>query len=175
MAISRTGQSFLGLERLREGGLSAALERLLPSMIPETLQLHMQFENYAAQDITHEEALYRLCQEAVSNVIRHANARNLTVSASVTERIVLLRISDDGRGMGSAKGERVTPQPNYKGLGLGTMRSRMTALGGALRITAVSPRGTQIEAALPRRDRTIMLAPARSEKTNIAALTAGNL
>ena len=167
VAISRTGQSFLGLERLRAGGLSAALERLLPSMIPETLRLKMQFDDYAPQDISHEEALYRLCQEAVSNVIRHAKARNLTVTASVSERIVLLRIVDDGRGMGGAKvsaaklisgnSERSTPQPNYQGLGLGTMRSRMSALGGALRISAASPHGTQIEAALPRRDRSIVL------------------
>ena len=195
VAISRTGQSFLGLERLREGGLSAALERLLPSMIPETLRLKMQFEHYAAQDITHEEALYRLCQEAVSNVIRHANARNLTVSASVTERIVLLRVIDDGCGMGNAKvssakvssakvsgakvsgdrGERSTPQPNYQGLGLGTMRSRMSALGGALRISATSPHGTQIEAALPRRDRTMALSRDRTISRSPASDEASNI
>ncbi len=159
LAISNTGQSFLGLERLREGGLTSALARLLPSMIPETLPLKMQFDGYVAQEIAHEEALYRVCQEAVSNVIRHANARHVTITASVSDRIALLRIIDDGRGItSSTKSPRAGSAAIYQGLGLGTMRSRIAALGGVLRITSASPRGTQIEAALPRVDRKLALA-----------------
>jgi two-component system, NarL family, sensor kinase len=158
LTISRTGQSFLGLERLREGGLAAALERLLPSMMPDTLKLQMQFEAYVAQDLMHEEALYRVCQEAVSNVIRHAGAKHLQISGSVNERIVALRIADDGCGIQSRT-------KRSRGLGLGTMQARMTALGGALRVSAARPHGTQIELALPRRDRTLARSTGPSSTT----------
>ncbi len=157
LTISRTGQTFLGLERLREGGLAAALTRLLPSMMPDTLNLQLHFDAYVAQDLLHEEALYRVCQEAVSNVIRHSGARHLQITGSVSERIVALRIVDDGCGIPvRAKSGGVEKVSRSRGLGLGSMQARMTALGGALRVSAARPNGTQIDLALPRRDRTLV-------------------
>lgn len=144
-SISNTGRSFLGLERLRTAGLTDAIERLVGSMLPEGLSLKLNFSGYLPQKLEHEEELLRICQEAVSNVIRHAKASRLEITATVSEKIVLLKIWDNGCGI-STKAR--------KGLGLHTMRSRTSQLGGALRITPQWPSGTQVEIALARADRT---------------------
>jgi signal transduction histidine kinase len=148
--ISRESQTMLGMDRLQSAGLAAALTKLLPTLVPESLRLELRFEGYVMQELAHEEALYRVCQEAVSNVIRHANASRIWVEASVTSEIVLLKISDDGKGMNNSSISKINPS---QGLGMSTMRTRMSALGGALRLIKRQPNGAQIEAALPRKDR----------------------
>jgi signal transduction histidine kinase len=150
MQISRESQTMLGLDRLQSGGLGAALTQLLPTLVPESLRLELRFDAYVMQELAHEEALYRVCQEAVSNVIRHAKASRIWVEASVTSEIVLLKISDDGKGMNNLGASKISPS---QGLGMSTMRTRMSVLGGALRLIKRQPNGAQVEAALPRKDR----------------------
>lgn len=142
--ISKSSRMLIGFERLRDEGLPAALEPLLQRMLPESIKLRMQFDDYAQQELAHEEALYRVCQEAVSNVIKHANASRIEVSTQITGRLLMLSICDDGEGI---------PAARRKGLGLTSMRERLEALGGVLRIVPRAPRGTVIECALPRKDR----------------------
>jgi signal transduction histidine kinase len=142
--ISRQGRSFAGLELLKEHALPGALTRLLAAMMPDGLEMRLDFAGYSPQRLDHEESLYRVAQEAVSNVIRHAQAFTLLIEAAVTTQQIVLRIADDGRGIGS----EFRP-----GIGLSSMRTRIEASGGTLRITANSPRGTLIEARLPRGDR----------------------
>lgn len=143
-SISKSGLAFLGLERLKDLGLPGAIEPLLRRMAADSHELRFDFAEYALQALEHEEALFRVCQEAVSNVLKHAEARAIAISVRLTDRIVTLRIADDGKGM---------QQSRKDGLGLDSMRTRMTALGGVYRAIANQPRGTIIEVALPRRDR----------------------
>ena len=142
--VSRRSRTFAGLERLKEHALPGALQRLLESMAPEDLALRMDFAQYTPQKLDAEETLYRVCQEAVSNVIRHAQSRKLIVSAAVTRDQIVLQVADEGRGIGT----EFRP-----GLGLSSMRTRLESAGGHLRVTPNSPRGTLIEARLPRADR----------------------
>ncbi len=142
--ISKTGRSYVGLERLREHALPGALTRLLAAMVPETLELKLDFAAYEPQVLEHEEALFRVCQEAVSNAIRHAEARRLYVSAAVQDAHAVLIVGDDGRGI---------PRGRTAGIGLRSMSERMRSHGGELRIGLRAPHGTQIEARLPRADR----------------------
>jgi signal transduction histidine kinase len=142
--ISQRSRTVAGLERLREHALPGALERLLAVMVPEDLKVKIESTGYVPQSLEHEEALYRVSQEAASNAIRHAKARVLTVSATVTTDQAVLRIADDGRGLGA----EFRP-----GIGLGSMRARIEAAGGHLRVTPNTPCGTLIEARLPRVDR----------------------
>lgn len=144
--LSRQGRGLLGLERLRGGGLAAALPRLLEAMIPETLARAYRFERYQPQDLAHEEALYRVCQEAVSNVIRHAGAHELTVEAGVGDRHAWLRVCDDGGGL---------PDGVQGGIGLRGMRERLARLGGELSLQPARPRGLEVLARLPRSDRAL--------------------
>jgi signal transduction histidine kinase len=144
VAVSRRSRAFAGLERLRDHALPGALQRLLESMVPEEIQLGTEFSGYVPQRLEFEESLYRVCQEAVSNVVRHSGARHLQVTVAVTEDHAVLRVADDGRGIGT----EFRP-----GLGLSSMRERLETHGGLLRITPNTPRGTLIEGRVPRKDR----------------------
>jgi len=143
-AISRKSRVLLSVEHLRTLGLPGALTRLLAAQVPEHIATASSFATWEAQRDDHEQALYRVCQEAVSNCLRHAGARRLRVEAAVTGDHAVLRVSDDGRGLGT----------DFRpGMGLGSMRTRIEALHGSFRIGSNSPRGTLIEARLPRADR----------------------
>lgn len=143
--ISRRGRSFLGLERLKDGGLGAALPRLLETLLPETLVRRYDVACWTPQHLAHEEALYRVCQEAVSNVIRHSCATRIEVEARVDVRIARLIVRDDGRGL--------PDEPASGGIGLKSMQQRVSSLGGVFRLRRVEPHGLEVEACLPRKDR----------------------
>ena len=88
-----------------------------------------------------EVALYRVCQEALTNVARHAGAARATVRLVVTPERVRLTVEDDGRGFDPS---RVTGE----GQGLVGMRERVEMLGGSLDVRS-GPAGTEVEAAVP--------------------------
>ena len=83
----------------RDSLLSGPQGRLLDAMLPETLLRRYRFERYVPQHLAHEEALYRVCQEAVSNVIRHSGAREVSVEAHVDHRLVWLFVRDNCEGV----------------------------------------------------------------------------
>jgi signal transduction histidine kinase len=87
-----------------------------------------------------EVAVYRIVQEALTNVSRHAHARNATVVLDVDGDRLLLSVCDDGVGL--------PPQPDY-GLGLNSMRARAEELGGHLSSRPNIPTGCCIMAQLP--------------------------
>jgi signal transduction histidine kinase len=143
-AISRQGRAFVGLENLRTQALPGALTKLLAAMIPDGLAVKTSFSGYVPQALASEEALYRVCQEAISNTIRHARAKRVRIEAAVTPRECVLRIADDGGGLGN----EFRP-----GVGLGSMRTRVEVLRGHFRIAPNAPHGTVVEVRLPRADR----------------------
>jgi signal transduction histidine kinase len=142
--VSRRSQAFAGIELLKQHALPGALQRLASVMVPEQLRWALDAAAYTPQSLELEEALFRIGQEALSNVIRHAQARRVTLRALVLEGQVVLQIADDGRGIA----DDFRP-----GFGLSNMKKRLEIAGGQLRITANSPRGTLIEARAPRADR----------------------
>ena len=99
-------------------------------------------------DVKTEAVLFRIFQEAMTNVAKHAGATRVAVHASATpEGDALLRIEDDGRGFDvEAISDRVT---TAGGLGLRQMRERLEARGGRFEIRSEPERGTIVEAALP--------------------------
>jgi signal transduction histidine kinase len=142
--ISRQSRALVGIENLRTQALPGALTKLLAAMVPDGVGVKTSFAGYVPQCLEHEEALYRVCQEALSNTIRHAAAKRLRIEAAVTGAHAVLRIADDGRGLDS----EFRP-----GVGLGSMRTRVEILQGQFRIAPNNPRGTLVEARLPRADR----------------------
>jgi signal transduction histidine kinase len=88
-------------------------------------------------------ALYRVTQEALTNIGKYASAKNVAVSLRHDDGRWLLRIADDGIGIDTAKA--VHP----KGFGLLAMRERVRALGGEFAVTGRAGQGTVIEVCLP--------------------------
>jgi signal transduction histidine kinase len=141
------------LAEIESYGLKRALQRLLAVLAPETPEVRLEFTHYRFQALEHEEALYRICQEAVSNSLRHAEPRRIVIRAEVVDpERVRLEVSDDGRGFDSTDPTRVV-QTALGGLGMQTMRERATALGGATTIQSAPGKGTRITVELPRSDR----------------------
>ncbi len=97
-------------------------------------------------------ALYRIIQEALRNVEKHASARNVNVHLECAGALVSLTICDDGIGFNP-----VADPPRQKGkggLGLLSMKERAAGVGGDLTITSAATKGTRIEVRVP-------VAPAR--------------
>lgn len=90
-----------------------------------------------------EIAVYRILQEAVTNVLKHARAKRIRVSLSRRPGSVRLSVSDDGRGFSPKKGKGVS------GLGLLGMRERVALAGGKFALASRSQRGTRIVVILP--------------------------
>lgn len=89
-----------------------------------------------------EDAVYRITQEALSNVARHAAASRVELSMVEGQRLLILSISDNGRGFDPS-----TPGVNGK-FGLTSMRERARSIGGELVIES-DARGTSVQASLP--------------------------
>jgi len=87
-----------------------------------------------------EVAAYRIIQEALTNVVRHAQACTCTVSVQVNDTLDL-EVTDDGRGL---------PAACHAGVGLHSMRERAAELGGTFDITSTPGQGTRLRVSLPR-------------------------
>ncbi len=101
---------------------------------------HGRLRERLAPDL--EEAVFRVAQEALTNIIRHAGVLRATVTLSVTEQTVLLRVEDGGRGFDAGAA----------GAGLRGMRERARMLGGELTIDTAAGAGTVVTLGLPRSD-----------------------
>jgi signal transduction histidine kinase len=87
-----------------------------------------------------EVAIYRIAQEALTNVARHANARQCTVRLILSNDLAELEVSDDGQGLAPSSG---------RGVGLGSMRERAEELGGTCFVESPPAGGTRLRATVP--------------------------
>ncbi|WP_198655422.1 sensor histidine kinase [Streptomyces geranii] len=98
-----------------------------------------------------EAAAYRIVTEALTNVVRHADARLTRVTLTAAHGSLLIGVADDGRGIASPPGEAglgVGPGAGL-GVGLGSMRRRAESLGGTLSIRTAPGDGTEVTVVLP--------------------------
>jgi signal transduction histidine kinase len=95
---------------------------------------------------TVEATLYRITQEALTNVARHAKATRAEVRVRQGAHCVACSICDDGVGMDQAL---LLPGTGARGLGLFEIQERVAALGGILRLRANPPRGTDLTVEIP--------------------------
>ncbi|MEP6911677.1 MAG: ATP-binding protein, partial [bacterium] len=93
-----------------------------------------------------ETACYRIVQEALTNVARHAGARNVAINLKTLNRELLLSIKDDGIGFDATF---LKDGSSSSRLGLRGMRERALAVGGRLEIESASSVGTEIRAYFP--------------------------
>ncbi|MFI9809094.1 sensor histidine kinase [Streptomyces sp. NPDC052301] len=95
----------------------------------------------------HEVTLLRVCQSALANTVRHADAATAEVTLGYLGDAVALDIVDDGRGFDPA--DLPAPDPEAGGFGLAAMRARVHAFGGALTVESAPGHGTALAARLP--------------------------
>jgi signal transduction histidine kinase len=88
-------------------------------------------------------ALFRIAQEALANVAKHARARNVRISLQREAGDAVLEVADDGRGFDAAS------RPGGGRLGMTTMRERAAAVGARLEVDSTPGGGTSVRVALP--------------------------
>ena len=123
-------------------GLFGALAELGHQLSGQTgLELAVELPGEApALPAAVEAAAYRIAQEALTNVVRHADASHCRVAGSLSEEALVLEVSDDGRG-GAGAG---------RGVGMHTMQERAREIGGQVDVSS-RDRGTSVTIRLPLR------------------------
>lgn len=158
-ALARTRESLEEARRsvldLRSGplerlDLGTALAQLVERFAAET---HIRVTLQSALDgsrlpARHEQALYRIAQEALANIAQHAEATTVDVTLRRTPTAVVLCVVDDGRGFRRQR-TRGAAKPGQQRFGLIGMRERAQVLGGTLRVASAPGAGTRLEARLP--------------------------
>jgi PAS domain S-box-containing protein len=150
-AVDRLRQLMFELRpaALDREGLVAALRTYLDRTGAET-GLRCSLENNLVAEPSEESrlALYRIVQEAVTNVRKHAEATAVTVSLDQRDGGTLVKVIDDGRGFDSENG--VGSKPGH--LGLSAMREQVEMARGRFRVRSRPGGGTTVEVWVPAKD-----------------------
>ncbi|MGO4526919.1 histidine kinase [Microvirga sp. 2MCAF35] len=136
--------------RLESDGLVSTVQDFAEGFAKRTdLQTILRFDEAAdGLSVDLQRALFRIVQEGLANVHRHAKASQVTLNLRLTSDQVILFVADNGRGMRGRRGETGARNASL-GVGIPGMRIRLGQFGGSLRIRT-SRRGTIIRASAPR-------------------------
>jgi signal transduction histidine kinase len=139
---------------LEEQGLVSAMQKHIESVRSKD-QVNIEFEVEGERRLSneHEQSLYRITQEALNNIIKHAQATLVRVRLDMTDEWVRLTIHDDGVGFEVSLLESRNASER-KSLGMTSMRERAELAGGSFKIESKPGEGTTITVELP-----LMFAP----------------
>ena len=130
-------------------GLAAAIEKHAAAFRDRVkLELHVHIEAPSAETLDGAAAtnLFRIVQEALNNIEKHARATEARISLLEEDKLLRLAIADNGR---SFKPDHAATAQKNGSLGLVSMRERAEMLGGTLEIHAEPGNGTTVRAAVP--------------------------
>ena len=125
---------------LDELGVAGAIEQLAAGLAGSGLQVDVRVPELPPVPAAVEVALYRVVQEAVTNVVKHAAATRARIAVAVCGNEVRLDVTDNGAG-----GART----RAGGVGLAGMRDRVEEIGGTLRLSSRPGGGTTVAVVLP--------------------------
>ena len=124
---------------LERDGLVGALQARLSAVEGRAgLKTTLKSDLAGRLPVAIEEGLYRIAQEALNNVLKHAHALAITISLSQSDKLVTMEIADDGVGF---EPERVR---EHGGMGLPAMQERAAALGGQLAVSSKPGEGARV-------------------------------
>jgi len=131
-----------------QGGLRGAVQDLLDNIqhlhhIPYTFSYAPSLQKVTVSDNVRT-LLFRIVQEALTNAIKHARAKHLTVRIGVKQQNILLSVQDDGIGFNT------TQQRSLQQVGLQAMKESVELLGGTISIKSAIGKGTRICVSCPR-------------------------
>ncbi len=144
----RTISHLLHPPLLDEVGLVSALRWFLEGLSERSginVVLDVQPPELGRQRPELETAIFRIVQEALTNMFRHSGARNGSVTLIGKNGSIAVTVRDDGKGI---EEQVVQLRPESVGVGIGGMRQRVTELGGTLRLANANP-GTIVEVIIP--------------------------
>jgi len=147
-------------------GLIPALHSFMKNFTTQTgVHSHLTaFAGVEQLDATRRTVLFRIAQEALTNVGRHAKASRVEVDIRKLPDCICMKIKDDGK---SFEVERVMGSRGSKRLGLLGMRERMEMVGGKFEIESSSGKGTTIVARIPHGKPAEEKSPAASAKPKL--------
>lgn len=129
-------------------GLDAALAWLARTL-SERAGLNISFQSELDEQRLHpdvETLLFRITQEALTNVIRHSDARSAHIIVKHTPMLLILRVEDDGHGFDAAQAAQA--ERNASSSGLRGMRDRAELFGGRVEIRSAPGQGTVVQLTL---------------------------
>jgi signal transduction histidine kinase len=128
---------------LKEKGLVAALNELSGSFETDDLRIKVQvFGLEERPDLFIELNIYRIVQESLNNIVKHAQAHNVLIECNHIDELLFVNIEDDGIGFPKDFIEG-------KGIGLQNITNRVTMMNGTMNIRTAPNEGTAIEIQLP--------------------------
>ena len=130
-------------DSLEREGLVAALTRQAAALrARHNLEVLTDFCEELPLSFEETEALYRIAQESLNNIVKHAQAERVSIRLGVTQGEIKLELTDDGVGF--------DPDAQYAGqMGLRSMRERAAQIGGSLEIESQPGQGAVIRARIP--------------------------
>lgn len=138
--------------QLHQSNLTAAIYALLAELMLNTpeLTIHAELTSLDTLPIALHKPLFRLIQEALHNVTRHACATDVAITARTDSNLLLLEVSDNGIGIPPS----ITPpyKKEYdtsQHIGLRFMRERVEELGGIWELQSRPEKGTKIHVTIP--------------------------
>ncbi|MBP2017739.1 NarL family two-component system sensor histidine kinase LiaS [Symbiobacterium terraclitae] len=124
-------------------GLKEGLDDLLRALQErQSLQIRWAVDDLPPLPKGIEDHLFRIAQEGLSNVLRHARARTVTLRVHAGDRQIRLKIVDDGVGF-------VPEEAKGSSYGLQSIHERASEIGGAVEVVSVPGRGTQLTVTVP--------------------------
>src|SRR5262249_42149120 len=130
-------------ESLEVEGLIAALDHQLAALhARHGIAVEASLGTEPEVPYASKEAMYRVAQEALHNVVKHAHASAVKVTLGADAEGLTLEVCDDGQGF--------DPDGQFPGhLGLRTMQERAAGLGGSVRVESTPGSGTRVHAWIP--------------------------
>jgi PAS domain S-box-containing protein len=144
----RTMSHLLHPPLLDEVGLLSALSWYVEGLTKRSgieTSLDVEPRNFPRLGAEVETAVFRIVQEALTNVFRHSEATKVWITMAQREGRIVVSVRDDGKGIGKRIAEM---QPDSVGVGIGGMKQRASEFGGELRLTNMNP-GTLVELMIP--------------------------
>jgi len=129
---------------IKDFGLCKAIEGLLEDIQPANTSIHFDFfcESFYEEDVNYEFKLsiYRIVQEQINNILKHAKAKGVVIEL-YRDEVIRLSVNDDGVGFDTKK--------KRKGIGIHNIQTRVGLYGGKIKIHSEPGQGCQLRVEFP--------------------------
>jgi PAS domain S-box-containing protein len=135
---------------LEDLGITLAIRKLIQGVVELHSNIHIDHTIVDIDQVIPKELhinLYRIIQEALTNILKHADARNISIVVKQEDGKVIVLIDDDGKGFDVQQALSVITVE--KGLGLASIQERIRMIGGTLDINSQPGKGTRITLRIP--------------------------